>query len=96
MGTSGDYAPFSTQENDERSGFDIEIARELARSLQRPVEWVPFAWPELASQVEKNAFHVAMSGITWQPERAVVGYMTRAVASVVASMPTQSRPRCWA
>lgn len=81
VGTSGDYAPFSMLENGERSGFDIELASELARSLQRPVEWVPFAWPELGARVKENAFHVAMSGITWQPERAVVGYMTRAVAS---------------
>jgi cyclohexadienyl dehydratase len=81
VGTSGDYAPFSTRQDDERRGFDIEIALEMARSLRRPVEWVPFAWPELGARVKENAFHVVMSGITWQPERAVVGYMTRAVAS---------------
>lgn len=81
VGTSGDYAPFSTLQNDERSGFDIELALEVARSLQRPVQWVPFVWPELGAKVQENAFHVAMSGVTWKPERAVVGYMTRAVAS---------------
>jgi ABC-type amino acid transport substrate-binding protein len=47
------------------SRFDIEIALEMARSLERPVEWVPFAWPELGARVKENAFHVAMSGITW-------------------------------
>ena len=26
VGTSGDYAPFSTRQDDERRGFDIEIA----------------------------------------------------------------------
>ena len=58
VGTSGDYAPFSTRQDDERRGFDIEIALEMARSLQRPVEWVPFAWPELGARVKENAFHV--------------------------------------
>ncbi len=81
VGTSGDYAPFSILHDDQRSGFDIEIALEMARSLHRPVQWVPFDWPELEARVKEDAFQVAMSGITWQPERAVVGTMTRAVAS---------------
>jgi cyclohexadienyl dehydratase len=77
IGTSGDYAPFSHA----GAGFDMEVAQRLARRLGRRIVWVPFAWSELAAAVRENRFDVAMSGITWRPERALIGYMSRAVAS---------------
>jgi cyclohexadienyl dehydratase len=76
VGTSGDYAPFSLR----GEGFDLDLARALASDLGYRVELVPFRWPELAERVRAGAFDVAMGGITWRPDRAVVGYMTRAVA----------------
>jgi cyclohexadienyl dehydratase len=80
IGTSGDYAPFSTESAGGRTGFDVEVASELARDLGLRVEWVPFRWPELERGIAAGDFDVAMSGITCKPERAVRGYMTRAVA----------------
>jgi cyclohexadienyl dehydratase len=77
VGTSGDYAPFSLR----GEGFDIEVARRLAGDLGLRLEWVPFRWPELQAGIEAGAFDVAMSGVTWRPERAVLGWMSRAVAS---------------
>ncbi len=77
VGTSGDYAPFSKG----GEGFDIALARAMARDLGYRIEWVPFTWPELQPMVERNAFDVGMSGITWKPHRAVAGWMTRAVAA---------------
>lgn len=76
VGTSGDYAPFSR----DGEGFDVEVARLLARALGRPLEWVPFRWSELTESVEAGAFDVAMSGVTWRPEREGRGWLTRAVA----------------
>jgi cyclohexadienyl dehydratase len=76
VGTSGDYAPFSVSGR----GFDVEVAIALAKDLGLGVEWVSFRWPELRSMVDAGRFDVAMSGITWRPERAVLGWMTRAVA----------------
>ena len=76
VGTSGDYAPFSLSGN----GFDVEVAGALAKDLGLHVEWVRFRWPELSSMIGAGRFDVAMGGITWRPERAVVGWMTRAVA----------------
>jgi cyclohexadienyl dehydratase len=77
VGTSGDYAPFSKQ----GVGFDVDVATEMAADLGYRIEWVPFTWPELHGQVAANALDVVMSGITWRPERSVVGEMSRAVAS---------------
>jgi chorismate mutase-like protein len=76
VGTSGDYAPFSK----DGVGFDIEVARQLAADLGYRLELVPFRWPELAEAVRSGAFDVAMSGVTWRPDRAVLGTMSRTVA----------------
>lgn len=76
VGTSDDYAPFSLR----GEGFDVDVARALARDLGATILWVPFRWPELSAAIASGSFDVAMSGITWRPERAVVGWMTRAVA----------------
>ncbi|MEM8607850.1 MAG: transporter substrate-binding domain-containing protein [Myxococcota bacterium] len=77
IGTSGDYPPFSA----DGDGFDVAVAVRLAEDLGRPIEWVPFRWPTLGESVAGGEFDVAMSGVTWRPERAVSGYMTRAVAA---------------
>ena len=77
IGTSGDYAPFSL----EGKGFDIEVAELLSAELGMRIEWRRFRWPELARDLRENRFDVAMSGVTWRPERAVVGRMSLAVAS---------------
>ena len=76
VGTSGDYAPFSLA----GEGFDVEIARRFAADGGYRIEWVPFRWPDLTRSVEEGRFDVAMSGVTWRPDRAVHGFMTRAVA----------------
>ncbi len=77
VGTSEDYAPFSH----EGRGFDLEVARRMVADLGRELVFVPFRWPELQARLAAGEFDVAMSGITWRPERAVVGFMTRAVAA---------------
>ena len=77
VGTSGDYAPFSL----EGRGFDVDVAERFAEETGMSIEWVPFRWPELQDAVAANRFDVAMSGVTWRPERALVGFMTQAVAA---------------
>ncbi len=81
VGTSGDYAPFTTVDQGVRRGFDIDVARAFAQSQGYALRWVEFRWPQLSEAVRKGHFDVAMSGVTWQPERATIGYFTRAVAS---------------
>ena len=77
VGTSFDYAPFSKAGR----GFDVELTERLARELGYRVEWVRFDWPRLSGDVAANAFDLAVGGITLRPERAVIGFMTRALAS---------------
>ncbi len=81
VGTSGDYAPFSERDAaGQLRGLDVDIAEQLAADLGLKVRWVPFRWPALKQQMQDGELDVAMGGITWQPARAVLGYMTRAVA----------------
>src|SRR5882724_3538783 len=47
VGTSGDYPPFSI----DGRGFDVDVARELGRSLGVRIEWVRFRWPDLAAAI---------------------------------------------
>ena len=75
VGTSGDYAPFSK----DGAGFDVDVARLFAAEQGRPLELVPFKWPELAQSLERGDFDVAMSGVTWRPDRDVHGWMSLAV-----------------
>jgi chorismate mutase len=75
------------------TGFDVEVARRFATEHGLDVVWVPFRWPELAAAVEAGVFDVAMSGVTWRPERAVVGYMSRAVAVGGPCVVGEAEPR---
>ena len=81
IGTSGDYPPFSVERDGTRVGFDIELAERFAREAGLRIEWVSFRWPELTADVAADRFEVAMSGVTFTPERAVTGYLTRALAT---------------
>src|ERR1051325_1119973 len=76
VGTSGDYAPFSLH----GKGFDVDVAEAMARDLGFEIEWKTFRWPELRERVRRDDFDVAMGGVTWLPERAVIGATSRAVA----------------
>lgn len=75
VGTSGDYAPFSK----DGAGFDVDVARLFAADQGRALELVPFSWPELGEAVERGDFDVAMSGVTWRPDRDLHGWMSLAV-----------------
>ncbi len=76
VGTSGDYPPFALA----GQGFDVDLAHRLAADLGFSVQWIPFRWPELRDRVRAGDFDVVMSGVTWRPERAVLGWLSRAVA----------------
>jgi cyclohexadienyl dehydratase len=81
VGTTGDYAPFSTRTAEgQPQGFDIDVVRAMAHDLNAELQWVSVRWPTLQASLEAGEFDVAMSGVTWQPARGVVGYLTRAVA----------------
>lgn len=80
VGTTGDYAPFSLRRDGEEAyaGIDIELARDLAASLDAEVRFVPTSWPTLAEDHQRNAFDIAMSGVSRTLARQRIGFFSRA------------------
>jgi cyclohexadienyl dehydratase len=73
VGTSGDYAPFSSGSGDGRKGFDIALAKTYAQERGFGLEFVSFRWPDLVRDLAAGRFDVAMSGVTIRPQRSLAG-----------------------
>jgi cyclohexadienyl dehydratase len=95
VGSSGDYAPFSSTPEDVWTGLDVDLAMRLAKDLGARIEFVPFAWKGLAGDVERRRFDVAASGITVRGDRALVGRFSRpyAITGAVALVRRGDRAR---
>lgn len=72
IGTTGDYAPFSSDAGASLSGADVSLGADLAKALgMRPV-FVRTSWPTLMQDLADGRFDVAMSGISVTPQRAAI------------------------
>lgn len=80
VGTSGDYAPFSTVEEGEWVGFDIALAQRFAAENGWALEFVRFEWPKLMDDLLSGSFDVAMSGVTVRPDRSLAALFTLPMA----------------
>lgn len=69
VGTTGDYLPFSYLKGEKLSGVDIELAEELAKSLNVKVNFINTTWPTLMDDLLANKFDIGMSGITITDDR---------------------------
>ncbi len=94
VGTSGDYAPFSTWQPDAPpSGLDIVLAEQLAKDLGCELELVRFRWPTLLEQLGAGQFDLAASGVTMRPERSLAGTFSRPYAQTgVVALVDRSSP----
>lgn len=70
VGTTGDYAPFSLTTGDGYEGIDIDMARNLAKSLGVELKLVRTSWPTLMQDLHQGKFDIGMSGISYNDERA--------------------------
>jgi len=67
VGTTGDFVPFSyklSSDSDVYEGIDIELARDLAKSLDVELQLVQTTWKTLLVDLQAGKFDIAMSGIT--------------------------------
>lgn len=66
VGTTGDYKPFSFLDpaTQKFEGVDIDLARDLAKTLDAQVVFVQTSWPTLMEDHRQGRFDIAMSGIT--------------------------------
>jgi cyclohexadienyl dehydratase len=70
--TTGDYRPFTYRDPKTGAyrGIDIDMARDLARSLDAKAEFVPVTWRGLLADVTAGRCDIAMGGITATLDRA--------------------------
>jgi len=75
VGTTGDYSPFTFRDpkTGQFTGFDIDLAYDLAKALGVRVEFVPTTWPILTRDFENEKFDIAMGGISITLERQKIG-----------------------
>jgi cyclohexadienyl dehydratase len=78
VATTGDYAPFSLDANGHLTGADIELARDLAAHLGVAPAFIRTTWPGLTADLRNGRFDVALSGISYTPERAALGLYSAA------------------
>ncbi len=70
IGTTGDYAPFSSDAGGVLRGADIDASVQLAKALGAQPHFVRTTWPTLMDDYRSGRFDLAMSGISITPERA--------------------------
>jgi len=75
VGTPGDYSPFSFKDpkTGEFTGFDIDQAHSLAKSLGVRLEIVETSWPTLTQDFRDDRFDIAMGGVSITLERQKIG-----------------------
>jgi cyclohexadienyl dehydratase len=78
VGTTGDYRPFTALDrtSGEYSGFDIDMARALAKALGVPVAFAPTTWGGLAKGLADGEFDIAMGGVSVTLDRQKIGFFS--------------------
>jgi cyclohexadienyl dehydratase len=71
IGTTGDYPPLTYYNNrtEQYSGFDIDMARSLAKYLRMKLIFVKTTWSTHSQDLEDQRFDMAVGGISDTPER---------------------------
>jgi arginine/lysine/histidine transporter system substrate-binding protein len=70
-GTSADFPPFSFRDTDNTiTGFDIDIAKEVARRLGMDIDIQDRPFNMLLPQIQLGQIHMIAAGMTPTPERA--------------------------
>lgn len=71
VGTEPEFAPFESRNaKGEFVGFDMDMARELAKDLGVRLKIVPMKWISLPTALANGEIDVIISGMTATPERA--------------------------
>jgi ABC-type amino acid transport substrate-binding protein len=70
VGVSPDYPPFAFIEKGQTVGLDIDLVHELARRLNRPVEFRTMEFDLLLPELQMGNLQLVIGGMTATPERA--------------------------
>ncbi|MCI6382631.1 cyclohexadienyl dehydratase [Fusobacterium mortiferum] len=76
VGTTADYKPFTYKSGEEYKGYDIEVAKLLAKELGVELEIVPTTWKTLLEDLKADKYDIAMGGITRTIKRQIEAEMS--------------------
>jgi His/Glu/Gln/Arg/opine family amino acid ABC transporter permease subunit len=71
VGIDATYPPFGIAEGGEFSGFDVDIARAIARDLRVEAELVNASFDGVFPALQNGSFDAVISAVTITPERSV-------------------------
>jgi cystine transport system substrate-binding protein len=70
IGTEGTYAPFTFHDKDGTlTGFDVEIAQEVAKRIGVKAEFVETPWDGIFAGLDSKRFDVVVNEVTINPDR---------------------------
>lgn len=70
VGTSSDYPPFSFLKDNEYTGFEIDVAKEVASRLGKTIIFKDMPFTTLIPELQNGTIHMIAAGMTPSPERA--------------------------
>lgn len=71
IGLEGDWAPWSyVDENDELTGYDVEVAKAIADKLGVEIQIVPGEWDGLFAGMDAGRYDMVVNGVEVTEERA--------------------------
>src|SRR5579875_2232750 len=77
VATINDYPPFEYVENNQLTGFDIQLLQEAAKVENLNVDWKVMKFDGIIPALQANQVDAAISAITIRPDRAqVVNFTT--------------------
>lgn len=77
IATDATYSPFEFMEGENIVGFDVDIAKELARELGVKTEFISMEWSGVFAALETGKCDLVMAGVTITPERKKGNAFTR-------------------
>lgn len=70
VGTEGTYSPFSFRdENDELTGYDVEVAKAVAKKIDYQVKFVEAPWDSMLAAFDAKKSDVIFNQVAITPER---------------------------
>ncbi len=72
IGTTGDYAPFSVEQDGVLGGSDVALAESLAKRLGVQPVFVRTTWGAMVDDLRADRFDLAIGGVSVTPTRAAV------------------------
>lgn len=69
VGLEGTYAPYSYRQDGHLTGFEVDLARDVAKKMGYKVKFVPTKWDSLIAGVGAKKFDLAINDIAMTPER---------------------------